>query len=234
MKKKKYKLPKKILPMPNKDKTFQESWYNGRDLLDFPHSWRCVISGRVGAGKTTIVKNLIIRQDPMFQKIFVVHIDPDSEDYAEVEGVQMIDFIPGPRHEFFKGKKKTLIILDDLEYKFMSKEQLRNLDRLYGYVSSHKGVSCAVLSQDVYNIPVCIRRMSNIWILGKINNDLTSFLTIAERCGVKREDFVHIYETYIKGNHDSFWLDRTEGSPAQFRINGYTILDKSNNYAIKK
>ena len=170
----------------------------------------------------------------MFQKVYVVHIDPDSKDYDEVDGIDILTEIPSVKDPIFNGKYKTLIILDDLEYKFMSKNQLRNLDRLYGYISSHKSVSCACLSQDAYNIPPCVRRMSNIWILGKIDNDMSSFLSIAQRCGMKRKDFVYVFEKYIKGDHDTLWIDRTKNTPAEYRINGYTVLDKHNNFEIQR
>ncbi len=225
------KLPKKIIPLPNLDKGFQESWYIGRDLLDFPASWRCVISARPSTGKTTIAKNILLRQTPPFSRVFIVHIDPDTNDYADIQGVEMLDEIPGPRDSLFADRDiKKLIILDDLEYKFMSKEQLRHLDRLYAYVSSHKNVSCIVISQDTYNIPPCVRRMSNIWILGKINNDLASFKSIAERCGMKREDFEYVFSKYITSKHDTLWIDRTDDTPAEYRINGYLVLDKNNNF----
>jgi hypothetical protein len=234
LKKNKLKLPDKILPLPNRDKGFMEQWYAGRNLLNFPHSWRAVITARPNTGKTTIIKNILLRQDPMFEHIFVVHIDPDSLDYDDVDGVDILTEIPNVRDPIFNGKHKTLIILDDLEYKFMKRQQLRNLDRLFGYVSSHKNVSCAVIAQDCFNIPPCIRRMSNIWIIGKINNDISSFLSIAKKCGMDREDFKYVFEKYVTGDHDTLWLDRTKNSPAEFRFNGYTVLDKSNNYEIIK
>lgn len=227
------RLPKKILALPNQDKTFQEKWETDRDLLNFPASWRCVITARPGTGKTTIAKNILLRQDPPFKHIYVVHIDPDTKDYEEVDGVQMLRDIPSVSDPIFdKRDRKKLIILDDLEYKFMNKAQLTNLDRLYGYVSSHKNVCCIVIAQDTYNIPPCIRRMSNIWILGKINNDISSFLSVAQRCGMSRRDFEYVFEKYIKDDHDTLWIDRTKGSPAEYRLNGYTVLDKERDYAI--
>lgn len=227
-------LPDKIFAIPNKDKKFMEKWHKGRNLLNFPHSWRCVITARPNTGKTTIAKHILLRADPMFEKIYVVHIDPDSKDYEDVDGIEFLTEIPSVRDPIFSGKYKTLIILDDLEYKFISKNQLRNLDRLYGYVSSHKNVSCIVISQDAYNIPPCVRRMSNIWILGKIDNDITSFRSIAQRCGMNVKDFEYVFDKYITGDHDTLWIDRTKDSPAEYRINGWTVLDKNNNFKIKK
>ena len=36
------------------------------------------------------------------------------------------------------GDVKSLVILDDLDYKTMNKTQKRNVDRLFGYVLTHK------------------------------------------------------------------------------------------------
>ena len=227
-------LPNKIIPIPNLDKDFQEKWDTKRNLLNFPHSYRCVISARPNTGKSTIAKNIILRADPMFQKVYVIHIDEESKDYDDVDGIEIITEIPDVNNAIFDNRQKTLLILDDLEYKFMNKKQLKNLDRLFGYVSSHKSVSCIVISQDCYNIPACVRRMSNLWILGKINNDISSFLTIAKRCGMKKDDFEYIFDKYIKGDHDTFWIDRTKDTPYQYRINGFTVLDENNNFNIKK
>ena len=225
-KRKKKELPDKLFAIPNKDKGFQEEWYEGRNLLNFPHSFRACITGRPNTGKTSIAKHILLRQDPMFEKIYIVHIDPDSKDYEDVDGSEMLDEIPRVNSKYFDKTKKTLLILDDLEYKFMNKQQLRNLDRLFGYVSTHKNVSVCCLAQDAYNIPPCIRRMSNIWIIGKINNDMSSFLKLAERCGLSEDDFIHIYHFYITGIHDTFWIDRTKNSPAEYRINGYDVIEK--------
>ena len=225
--KKKYnKLPDKIIPIPNKDKDFQEKWEPGRNLLNFPHSWRAVITARPNTGKTTIAKNILLRADPMFERVYIVHIDEDSKDYDDIDGIEILDEIPSVKDNIFNGEFKTLIILDDLEYKFMPKNQLRNLDRLYGYVSSHKNVSCIVISQDAYNIPPCVRRMSNIIILGKIDNDWPSFISLAQKFGMARKDFEYVFNKYIKNDHDTLWIDRTKHSPALYRINGYIILDE--------
>ena len=227
-KKRRYALPDKLFALPNKDKAFQEKWEPGRNLLNFPHSFRCVITARPNTGKTSIAKHILLRQDPMFERIVIVHIDPDTKDYADVDDVELIERIP------FDRKFKTLMILDDLDFKFMDKEQLNNLDRIVGYNASHKNCSVIVISQDAYNIPPCIRRMCDVWVLGKINNDIASFLSIAQRCGMKREDFEYIFDKYITGDHDTFWIDRTKNTPAEFRINGYNVLDKHNKWEYKK
>lgn len=221
------KLPDRILPIPCKDKGFQEEWIQGRNLLNIPHSFRAVICGRPGMGKSTLAKNLLLRQDPMFEEVYVIHVDHEfTEEYDDIEGAVMLNYIPKVNDKIFNSKKKRLLILDDLEYKFMNKDDKRNMDRLYGYCASHKSTSMICTAQCPFSINPTIRRMSDIWIIGRINNDLSAFALLASRCGMKRENFEYVFDKYIHGIHDTFWVDLTKGTPAKYRINGYTVLDE--------
>ena len=71
------KLPDELLPIKNDDKAFHEKWTKGRNMLNMPHPFRGVILGTPNCGKSTTSKNLIIRQDPPFQEVFVIHCDAD-------------------------------------------------------------------------------------------------------------------------------------------------------------
>ena len=134
------KLPNKIIALPNADKAFHEQWYTNRSLLNFPHPFRSVISGPPNVGKTTVIKNILMRQYPPFEEIFVVHCDGAyTHEYDDLDDCKFLDEIPTP--EEWEGEKKSCVILDDLEYKLMSKDQKRALDRLFGYVSTHKNIS---------------------------------------------------------------------------------------------
>ena len=42
------KLPDELFYIPNRDKTFTEKWYPGRNLLNFPASFRAVLFGPLG------------------------------------------------------------------------------------------------------------------------------------------------------------------------------------------
>jgi len=226
-KKKSKELPNRIMPLPNADKTFHEKWYEGRNLLNFPHPFRAVIISLPNCGKTCIVKNILMRQDPPFKTVYVCHIDGDfTKEYDDIEPTKYLEEIPPPTSDLFDGKSKTLIIMEDLEYKFMPKAQLKNLDRLMGYVSTHKNVSVCILSQDAFNIPVSVRRMSNIWILGKYN-DLDSLWTLSRKSGVK--DFRELFPKYVRDCHDYLWIDNTKNSPAPLRQNGYKIISTEEN-----
>ena len=66
-------LPNKIIPLPNPDKEFHEAWDKGRNLLNIPHPFRAVFLGPPGSGKSTAVKNILMRADPCFENIIIIH-----------------------------------------------------------------------------------------------------------------------------------------------------------------
>ena len=227
------RLPNQILALPNADKAFHEKWGKGRNMLNIPHPFRCVCLGPPNCGKGTIVKNLLLRAKPQFEELIVIHCDPDyTKEYDDLD-VEMMSQIPAP--EDWRGEVKTLVVLDDLEFKGMSKEQRRNLDRLFGFASTHKHISCVLCSQDPFNVPPIVRRCSNLWVLWRCP-DLDAMTTCARKTGMRSKNFNSIFGslfTYTneEGNeytdpHDSLWLDMTDKSPYPMRKNGYTLISK--------
>ena len=224
--KKVLQLPNRIIPLSNPDKDFHESWTKGRNMLDIPHPFRCVCLGPPNVGKTTIVKNLLLRAKPEFEDVVVIHCDGNyTKEYDDLgeDNIEMLSEIPAP--EDWEGEKKTLVVLDDLEYKQMNKEQKRNLDRLFGYVSTHKNISIILCSQDAFNVPPIVRRCSNLFVLWRCP-DLDAMATCARKTGMKSEGFNSIFNKLMLDSRDSLWLDMTSGSPYPMRKNGYTIINK--------
>ena len=219
----KIKLPKEILVIKNKDKDFHESWSKKRDLLNIPHPFRGVLMGPPNIGKSMIIKNIIVRADPEFEEIFVIHPDVEyTKEYDDI-GATMLKEIPSP--DEWEGLVKTLVIIDDIELRQLNKDQKRNLDRLFGYVSTHKNISVLLTSQDAFAIPTIVRRCSNLLIIWK-NHDMDSLATLARKSGLSSSDLKTIFSTVATGDRDSLWIDLTSKSPAKLRINGYTVLNE--------
>lgn len=220
-------LPRRIIPIENPDKLFHEKWHERRNLLNLPHPFRGVLLGPPNVGKTTIVKNIIIRAHPPFEEIFVVHCDPSfTEEYDDLgESCVILEEIPTP--DEFEGKVKSLVVLDDLEFKFMDKVQRRSLDRLFGFVSTHKHISVLLCSQDPFNVPAICRRCANLWVLWKMT-DLDALATCARRTGMKALTFRKIFQKVITEPHDSLWIDLTDKSPMPLRKNGYQAIREIN------
>ena len=215
-------LPNEIIIIPNEDKHFHETWTPGRNLLNIPHPFRCMLIGPPNSGKTLLIKNILLRAKPIFKKIYVVHCDGDfTKEYEDVDAT-MLDSIPSP--EEWEGDKKTMVVLDDIDYKGMNKVQAKNLNRLFGFASTHKNISVCLTSQNYFDIPTSIRRMANFFILWK-TIDSDSFKMIAKKTGMKIEQFQYIFKNIIGDDkHSSLWIDLTSKTPAKLRKNGYQVI----------
>jgi len=120
-------LPNEILPIKNVDKQFHEHWGTKRNLLNIPHPFRGVLLGPPNSGKSTVIKNILLRADPPFEHIVIIHCDVDgTQEYDDVKHV-MLSTIPQP--EDWPGQVKTLVILEDLEFKTLPPNQKKALDR---------------------------------------------------------------------------------------------------------
>ena len=181
------KLPKRIIPFQNRDKAFHEIWDAERDWLDIPHPFRILLASKPNGGKTTVILNIILRvalgKSP-FQKLVVVHCDPQqTREYDDLK-CDIVAEIPAPQH--FSGQEKTLVILEDLNYLNMSQEQRGRLERLYGYASTHKNVSCVLTAQDPFRILPTVRRCTNVFILWN-NHDGDMVRALSRKTGLTAE-----------------------------------------------
>ena len=215
-------LPNRLIPIDNPDKGFHEKWFPKRNKLNFPHPFRATVCGAPGVGKTNTIKNILIRADPPFEEVFVIHCDGEyTKEYDDMD-VSMLKDIPAP--SFWSGEKKTMVILDDCEYKSLSKEQLKNLDRLVGYCSTHKNISVVNASQCTFSLPTIVRRCSNLWIIWK-PNDMDSLSIIGRKLGINGAEFRGLFNL-CPDFRDSIWLDQTPSSPYLLRKNGFEIINK--------
>jgi hypothetical protein len=219
------RLPNRLIPIKNADKAFHEKWNQKRNILNFPHPWRAVLMGPPNVGKSTTIKNMILRANPPFESIICIHCDYENTKEWDDVGAEMLGSIPAP--EEWAGEVKSLVILDDIEMKGMSKDQKANLDRLFGYVSTHKHVSVALTSQDPFNIPPIVRRCSNLWVLWA-SVDMDAMACVSRKSGLPADSMKSIFGTIMPEPHDSLWIDMTSKSPAPLRKNGFSVLKKNN------
>ena len=222
----------KLIAFANADKSKQEKWTSGRDLLNIPASFRGIFCGPPSSGKSTIVKNLLIKAKPMYKKVLIVHYGCDSEgggtdDYKEFEdddgfSIVGLEDLPDPR-KINENREKMMVVLEDIPLSHLNKVQKQMLDRLYGYASSHRHVTVITNSQDVFDVPVGARRCSNLFVIWK-SPDLLALSNMASRTGYTPADFRQLFKL-CKSKHDSIWIDLTESSPAPLRLNGYDKIE---------
>lgn len=221
-KKKNYRLPNKMLLIKSCDKDFHEKWYKGRNPLNWVHPARIVLSGKPNTGKSCFIKNAILRAKPEYEKIYVIHADPDAQEWGDVEA-EVLDEIPGPDF-WVENEEKTLCVLDDIDFTALNKDQKANLGRLVGFCSTHCNLSVAIANQNFFDISPIARKCANIWIVWRpsCNEELN---TISRRTGMKAKDIQWIFDNLCTSYYDSLTIDLTVPPEYKLKKNGFQIIN---------
>lgn len=231
MTKKKYKLPKEIIVLPNKDKNFQESWTRKKmkDPANFPHSYRCVLIAKPGSGKTNLIKNMLLHQDPPFERVILVTQSPMSHEYDDIE-VEKIDTIPDEEilldeiDEETGQPPKQIVIIDDVDLESLNKTDMSNLKKLLKHYSSHFNTSVIMSVHDLKQVPASLRRQCNIYILWRISNE--SLRIFGQKLNIPNKKLYDMFHDNCKNYHDNFTIDLTVGTPYPYRKNLFEIIDE--------
>lgn len=223
-------LPNRILVLDNVDKGFQEKWTEGRNMLNIPHSYRCIMVGRPNSGKSLFAKNMLIRANPPFERLIVIHPEgEDTKEYDDCSPDAIIDYIPPPTAwEDEDGETpKTLCIIDDIDFQNLGKEQSGYLYKLFSYVSSHKSISIILTTQDYYVVSPQVRRQCNVIVMWR-SRDMRNMKSVASKIGITPQQLQNLVETNLTEYHDSLMFDFTNRTPYPLRKNGFERIAMPN------
>lgn len=223
-----------IFKNKSKDK-FSEKWYTGRGMANYIHPFRMVICGRPNSGKSTNALNVILNQNPPFQRIYLMYptlsdecddSDDDNTDddkhsrladeYSAIDYQPLTEF---PKPNFFDAKYKNLLIIDDVELRDSIKKQRHVLNKLLSFTSSHKSLSIIITSQDLFSqcLPAVYRFM-NVYCIYRFD-DLNYLRMLLSRIGVDEKSREGLMSVIAKlDNHSFITIDRTDGTPAPMRL----------------
>ena len=219
------KLPKKLIEIKNADKGWTEHWSESRskDIANFPHPSRISLIGPPSVGKSFICKHLLLHQKPMFKELYIIHGDSDcTKEYEDVEPTMMLNEFPPI--EFFDGSQKTLVIIDDVEYSSMNKEQQGRMNKLVRYGSSHKNLTLYFTHQNFFSLPILVRKLCNVFIIWK-PRALGELKMIANRVGMRAEELEYIFDNICTEYRDSLCIDLHYKTPALLRKNIWQTID---------
>lgn len=154
------KIPNEFLILGCKDKKYDEKWTPDRNLANIPCPFRAILSGPVGSGKSTYIKNILLHAKPIYDRVIIVCCDKSTRDYEDLEPHLVIDQLPSV--DSFDNHFKNCLVIDD--YRPKTTADKGKLDRLFGYVSSHKETTILYAVQDLFAIfSPTIQRMTNVF-----------------------------------------------------------------------
>lgn len=224
-------LPQKLIFMGSGDKSKHGCWNEGDDPLLLPRPFRCLLSGGVNSGKTTTILNILMR-DPINKKIFLIHAGGKATKDYDMMGRKNIKFIDSdsiPNAEEFVdmiGDVPSSIIIEDLAFNGMKRVNRDNLDRIFGYVSTHSGdgwgTNVFITTQYFCNIPASIRDLCNVFIMYRMKNRDT-LITTSRKLGIKKQDVIDLMD--LLEGRQALWIDATANSPYPIRIDGYQLIE---------
>ena len=222
-KKHKKSLPNKLLLIKSIDKGFHERYYEGRNLLNYPHPWVMVCTGRRNAGKSMYIKNTIVRADPPFERIQVMSCDPMAKEWSNDIDAEVLDQIPSP-DEYFENDEKTLLVLDDICFVDLDKESKQKLDRLVGFISSHCNVSIAIANQDYFSVVPIARKCASIHVIWRptCSDELN---TVSRRTGIPAKKIIRIFDNQMSEPTDSLTINLIKGAPYKMVKNGFESVE---------
>ena len=225
--KKEHMYPDEIIIIPNSEKKFHESYFEGRNLCNFIHPYRMLLcSLQPNLGKTLWIKNILIRANPKFKQIFLLHCGEDLQtEYDDIDYI-CLRSIPEINSEIFNPKLKSLMIIEDKNFKYFSKQDLHRLDRHMGFSSTHRNLSIIIASQSYFDVPFSDRRMSSKRAFWK-TKDVQCMQTIGRRCGFSKGEIHYLVKTYLKDIHDTLWIDCTKNTKFPVRLNCFTPIPES-------
>lgn len=209
------KLQKKLYVFENKDKIKFKEERDENNTCNFIAPFRCLLVGPPSVGKTSLIKNIIINQQPHFNRIIVYHLDTSTNEYSDLD-CELVDTLPDK--ENINPDIKNLLVCEDIPYRYLNKDEKIKLDSFLRYISSHKGVSIIMSCQDAFSgCPQGFRRMINILIIYRCI-DMNPIYTLTRFMGYKKNLIEVIFERFIKSKYDSLCIDKSESGP-ELRIN---------------
>jgi len=114
--------------------------------LVFKHPFTCIIAGPSGSGKTVFTTNLIQNVARMIEPApehIIWCYGVYQKFFSEVKNVEFHEGLPDLN--IFDGKKRTLLILDDLMH-----ETDDRVSQIFTRISHHKNLSVLYLTQNLF------------------------------------------------------------------------------------
>ena len=219
-------LPEKCIIIKNADKDsgdWMESWNKpkNRSPGHIIHPMSILALGIPGRGKSNMLKQLFLKHQSSgkkFKKLYIITSSLQTKEWDDCEPDDILTELP--TIDFFDGKEKTCLIIDDYTWTEASKEDLRRLSHIVCHVRSHMNVSVMLGFQSFFQTPKIARECCNVFMIYK-NHSKSEMSQIASRVGLEIDDMKYIFKNICNKPYDHLMIDLTIGTPYRLRKNIY-------------
>jgi hypothetical protein len=180
-------------------------------------------------GKRSACLNLIARQKPSFDTFTVCHWDAKTTEYSILDDQPEFKVLGWgeqglPEPTSFDRKKRNALILDELPWDSMTRAEHSKLERLFNFGSTHHSITIYLQAQDVFSVPISVRRALTHICIWPSPIRLTTSL-YSRMLGINLQE---INDRLCKDRYSFIMLDFTgDGPPVRLNafqvIEGYTI-----------
>ncbi len=227
----KYKISKELQIIKNPDKKNTESWseHRAKNIANIPCPARILFLGPPGCGKTLVMKNIILHQRPMFERVYLCHPDIEySREWDDIDPTDCLDEIP--ELSYFQSEDgnfpKTCLVVDDMEFNKCSSERIKRMSTLLRYVSTHRCMTIFLSFQSFFDLFPLARKMGNVFCIWK-PRARSEIPLIEGRVGLQAGVLDHLFSTVARGSKDFITIDLTDGSPAPLRLGLWKKIELS-------
>ena len=191
-------------------------------LMPF-HPSVIIAAGRKGSGKGSTVKQLLMMAVPAYDKIYICHYDPKSEEWKDVDPAKVfsIDDLPANPSEFLNRDEKNALVIDEIQFEGMNRANKGKVDRVANYYCTHYSCTTFIIQQNVTSIPPSIRRAAD-WLILWPSVDRESMRYVSRLTGHDMRELAKLCEK----KHDSITFDFSKDGP-ELRLNLFTPIKQS-------
>ena len=224
-----------------KNKEYNKKWPYIPD-----HSYRILIIGGSGSGKTNTLLNLINEQkdidkiylytkdlsEPKYEYLIknrenagIKHLN-DSKAFIECSNT-MNDVYENIDNYNPNRKRKILIVFDDMIADIMTNKKFQSIIKELFIRCRKLNISLVFITQSYFSVPKDVRLNSTHYLIMKINNkrELQN-IAINHSADIDYKDFMKIYRECIKEPFNFLTIDTTlpSSNPLRFRKNVFDTL----------
>tara|TARA_R110000782_G_scaffold6316_1_gene21678 strand:+ start:533 stop:1282 length:750 start_codon:yes stop_codon:yes gene_type:complete len=219
------KAPRKICPISNPDKKLHEVYKKGDNPLRFPKPFRCAILGGVNSGKSLMATHIIFAHQakkPFFDEIHIVHGCASTTEYDLLEPTSIRTEIPS--YDQFDPDKRTLLVLDDVDFTNMRPDVLKRISQLWRFGSTHCNISIILLHQSWFRIPKIVKDCSSVFVIFR-PHDIDELACIGRRVGLGSKKIVEVFDQFLPKWRDSLLINLCPEAPHKYSKNLFEPID---------